>query len=107
MVPTLLGIAATLHSDQGEFCKTISYDAIYHGKKHCRSNIGGNDYEKTLLPRLQKQSVVWVRNIKAQRPNAFADDVFHTIQHGSDRFERISKGYPCLMIIEGLMTLSV
>ena len=26
----------------------------------------GNDYEKTLLPRLQKQSVVWVRNIKAQ-----------------------------------------
>jgi hypothetical protein len=67
----------------------------------------GDDYEKTLLPRLQKQSVVWVRNIKAQRPNAFADDVFHTIQHGSDRFERISKGYPCLMIIEGLMTLSV
>ena len=39
----------------------------------------GDDYEKTLLPRLQKQSVVWVRNIKAQRPNAFADDVFHTI----------------------------
>jgi hypothetical protein len=59
----------------------------------------GNDYEKNTLNLVCKQSVVvWVRGTLKVKAKCLRKCLPYTVQHGSDRFREVSKGYPCLII---------